>query len=160
LVRDDDGRLGEHLVGAADRRADPERERDRVAGTRRHPNPLADHQLGVEDVVAHLDDLDRPQRRFQRRQHIPEQVVGGWRSRFDPLLLVRDGGRLYRTDPDRQVTVALHLFEQHDRLVGWQLHPNTDHAQLTHRRLRVASSLLPARYTAYLTNGPHDTTDT
>ena len=70
-------------------------------------------------------------------------------GRLDALLLVRDRGRLDRADPDRQVAVALDLAEQHDRLVAGQLDPHPDHAQLAHRRLRVALAdrALPARYT-------------
>jgi hypothetical protein len=37
--------------------------------------------------------------------------------RLDALLLVRDRGRFHGPDPDRQVPVAIDLFEQHDRLV-------------------------------------------
>src|SRR6185503_15385878 len=55
------------------------------------------------------------------------------------LLLVRNRGGLDRTDPDRQVPVAVDLLEQHDRLVTGQLDPHPNHVQLPHRSaFRVA----------------------
>ena len=77
------------------------------------------------------------QRRLQRRQDVAHQIMGQRPGRLDALLLVGDRGGLHRADPDRQVAVAVDLPEQHDRLVAGQLHPNPDHAQLAHRRLRV-----------------------
>ena len=96
----------EDLLGAADRRTDPQRQRDRVARPGRHPHPVADQQIGVEDVLLQLGDLHRLQRRLQRRQDVPQQIMGQRPGRLDTLLLVGDRGRLHRADPDRQVAVA------------------------------------------------------
>src|SRR4051794_28384290 len=137
LVGDDDTRLGEHLLGTPDRRADAQGQGDRVTRPRRHPDVVADEQVGVEDVLLQLGDLHGLQGLLKRRQDVPQQIVGERPGRLDALLLVRDRGGLDRPDPDGQITIALDLPEQDDRLVAGQLDPNPDHAQLTHRRLRA-----------------------
>src|SRR5690606_15038006 len=73
--------------------------------------------------------------------------MGEGPRRLDPLLLVGDRGGLDRTDPDRQVPLAVDLLEQHDRLVAGQLDPNPDHAQLAHYSASVSFPPLPERYT-------------
>ena len=54
------------------------------------------------------------------------------RGRHDALLGERDRGGLDRADPDRQVAVAVHLAQQHDRLVGGHLDPDTHDVELAH----------------------------
>src|SRR5262245_38680574 len=116
LVRNHDPGLREDLVGAADRGAHTQGERDRVARPGRHPHAVTDQEIGVVYVLLQLGDLHRVQWRLQRRQNVPQKVMRKRPSWLDPLLLVRDRGGLYRADPDRQVTIAVDLFEQHDRL--------------------------------------------
>src|SRR5262245_40322282 len=71
LVRNHDTGLGEDLVGTPDRRAHPQREGDRVAGPRRDPYAVSDQQVGVEDVLLELGDLDGVQRLFERSEDVP-----------------------------------------------------------------------------------------
>ena len=83
LVRNDDGGLGKNLIRTADLGAHPQREGDRITGPGGHPQPLADNQLGVEDVVSHFDDLDGLQRRLERRENVPDQIMRQWPFRLD-----------------------------------------------------------------------------
>ena len=79
--------------------------------------------------------------------------------RLDALLLVGDRGRFHGPDPDRQIAVAVDLFEQHDRLVAGQLHPNPDHAQLAHRSPLVPSETTTLHATRARRRSRHRTYD-
>jgi hypothetical protein len=68
------------------------------------------------------------QGRLERRQDVAEQVMGERPGRLDALLLVGDRGGLDGPDPDGQIAVALHLAQEHDRLVAGQLDPHSDNA--------------------------------
>ncbi|GAA1500993.1 hypothetical protein GCM10009760_63400 [Kitasatospora kazusensis] len=54
--------------------------------------------------------------------------------RSHPLLGEGDRGRLAGADPDRQVPISPYLPQQHDRLVGRHLHPDTYDVELIHSR--------------------------
>src|ERR687893_1694952 len=56
LVRDDQPGLGEHALLGVDGHPDPQRERHRVAGARRHRDAAVEHQLRVEGAFLQVGD--------------------------------------------------------------------------------------------------------
>ena len=65
-------------------------------------------------------------------EHVLEQVVRQRARRHDALLGEGDRGRLDGADPDRQVALTRRLAQQHDRLVGGHLDPDSDDIDLAH----------------------------
>jgi hypothetical protein len=81
------------------------------------------------------------QRRTERVDHIPEQVVGQRAGRGDALLLERDRGGLNGADPDRQVPGSIYFLEQHDRLAGGEFDADAQDFQCLHRDLPSQAAL-------------------
>ena len=67
-----------------------------------------------------------------------EEVVGHRPGRLHALERVDDRGGLRRADEDRQVSLALVLAEQHDRLVRRNLDSDSDERHRDHGRLRIS----------------------
>ena len=85
---------------------DPQRERHRVAGPRRHLHAAVEDQLGEEGALLQVRDPHLLQPPAQRADDVLEQVVRQRPRGLDALLLEGDRGGLHRADPDRQVAVA------------------------------------------------------
>ncbi len=143
---------------ADDAATDPQCQGDRVRGPRAHHQPAVEDQLGVEDVVPDGNDPDLLQTPTEGLDHVLQQVVRQRARRDDALLRERDRTCLRRTDPDREVTIAVPFSEQHDGTVRGHFYPDPNHIQLPHSvtvprasghgdrgRVEITKSRVPAR---------------
>ena len=108
LVLELDRGLGDHVLGGEDRRARPDRQRERVARPRVDLDLAAVHRQRdrrVERVLAQLRDGDAGAGDIELAEHLEEQVVRHRPRRGRSLELHQDGGRLRMADPDRQELV-------------------------------------------------------
>ena len=94
--------------------------------------PAVEDQLGEEDAVLHVGDPHLVEPLAGGLEHVLHQVVGQRPRRDDALLGEGDRGGLDRPDPDRQVALPRHLAQQHDRLVGGHLDPDSDDVDFAH----------------------------
>src|SRR6266849_4636766 len=141
-----------HVGGDEDRTFDSDRERDRVrrAGVEVEVAAVLLHvEAGVKDLVRQPrdhDSLDADPQVAEGRRH---QVVREGPAQGVARDLRRDGLRLERTDPDRQVAVGLFLLEDHQVLGSRHVYANAVHRHLdevfhprVHSTLRSSPSLL------------------
>src|SRR6202050_1892633 len=133
LVRYRDAGLVEYVVVGEDGGPGAERQGNRVRGPGADRGAVREDEVSEEDPVSQGRDVDLPQLDLQRGQDVPHQVMSERTSRNHALLSERDGRCLHRSDPDREVTLAAGLFQQHDGLVRWHLDADADDLHLLHR---------------------------
>src|SRR6266568_7976014 len=150
-LRNDAGGL-HNLGGDEDRALDAHRKRDRIGGTGVEVEVAAvllDIEARVEDLVCQSRDNYSPDADAQVAERGGHEVVGQGPAQRVAGDLGRDGLRLERTDPDRQVAVGFFLFEDHQVLGSRHVYPNAVHGHLDevfhprlHITLRSSASLL------------------
>src|SRR5438132_10453486 len=141
-----------HLGGHEDRAFDAHRKRDRIGGTGIEVQVAAvllDVEARVEDLVCQTRDHDSPDADAQLADRGGHEVMGERPTERVAGDLGRDGLRLERTDPDRQVAVGFLLFEDDQVLGSRHVYPNAVHGHLDevfhprlHITLRSSASLL------------------
>src|SRR6266699_513311 len=132
LLRDGHARLVQDLLAGEDLRAGAQRQRDRVGRPRADLSAVGEDQVRVEDPVPQRGDVHRSELDVQHFEHVTEQIMRQRAKGNHALLGEGDRCCLDRSDPDRQVPVALRLLEQDDGAVRWHLDPDADDLHLPH----------------------------
>src|SRR5215471_11223536 len=132
LLRDGHARLVQDLLAGEDLRPGAQRQRDRVRRPRADLGAVGEDQVRVEDPVPKRGDVHRAQLDVQHLEHVTEKIVRERPKGNHALLGEGDRRRLDRSDPDRQVPVALRLLKQDDGAVRWHLDPDADDLHLPH----------------------------
>src|ERR1700730_4845756 len=132
LLRDGHARLVQDFLAGEDLRAGAQRQRDRVGRPRADLSAVGEDQVRVEDPVPQRGDVHRAELDVQDLEHVTEQIMRQRAKGNHALLGEGDRRCLDRSDPDRQVPVALRLLEQDDGAVRWHLDPDADDLHLPH----------------------------
>src|SRR5437762_1401335 len=146
LAREVDGlRVVDHRLLDVDRRARPQRQRDRVARARvdRHHVAVAvQRQVDerVEGVLLQVADDDLFDFGLQIADDVAQQIVGHRPRRRDVLDLQRDRVRLEDADRDREHLLPLLVAEDDDRRVRDEVDHQPLHGHLDlHRTYKLAA---------------------
>src|SRR5690606_38218812 len=96
LVRYRDAGLLQDVLAGEDRRAGAQGEGDGVGGAGAHLHPVGEDEVGEEDALAEIGDVDGAQLDAEGVQDVPEQVVREGARGQHPLLGEGDRGRFDR----------------------------------------------------------------
>ncbi len=153
VIRQRDACLVQHLRRCHDRSVDPKRERDGIRRPSTDGLAVFEDELGEEDAVGQVSDLNLDEPVAKSPDDICEQVMGQGSRRLNALLGIGNGGGLDCTDPDRQVSLTTAFAKQHDWLVRRHLYPDSDHVNGFHaftlplfgaaHRSEVTANVLP-----------------
>src|SRR5581483_1150558 len=119
---------------------------NRVAGPRidfKPPSVQLDHDSGVKHVVAQIVDHNLHDFCAHFRYYRFQQIVSERARNLDLLQL--DGDRVSFTwpNPDWQITVTRHIFQDHNPVLGHQTHTDTVNCNFNHNPLAL-TTLWPA----------------
>ena len=140
------GRLVEHRDGGEDPDPGTNGKREGIGWTRVDldgPPVTLEHDRGVERLLGQLGDHHPIDLRAELLQRRREQVMGQRSLGGKALEFHGDRARFPRSDPDREVAIAVELLEDHD--VAAREHVDPDALDLHLDKLVVHGRIIPRR---------------